>query len=185
MPEDISQAGFVQADLAGFGTARLLWIENIRQTHHEGPYFVPHAAVRFELLGLGEGPFGQPRRIVEPHVNHLGLAAEDWARLVGVSADSDDVIELDIAQFFNTFRPLAGNIDTRLLANVLLRDLARQGAGVIFVSSEFPELIGLADRILIMVEGRIVGEIPAAQATEQQLMLLSSGYSVREHVAGA
>ncbi|MBI5670507.1 MAG: sugar ABC transporter ATP-binding protein [Chloroflexi bacterium] len=76
------------------------------------------------------------------------------------------------------------DVGAKVEIHALLRELARQGAGVIFVSSEFPEIIGLADRILIMVEGRLVGEVPAAQATEQQLMLLSSGYHVQESVAG-
>ncbi len=76
------------------------------------------------------------------------------------------------------------DVGAKVEIHALLRDLARQGAGIIFVSSEFPELIGLADRILIMVAGRIVGEVPAAQATEQELMLLSSGYTNREAAAG-
>lgn len=74
------------------------------------------------------------------------------------------------------------DVGAKVEIHALLRDLARQGAGIIFVSSEFPEIIGLADRILVMVEGRIVAEVPAEQATEQQLMLLSSGYT--ESIAG-
>ncbi|NWG15811.1 MAG: sugar ABC transporter ATP-binding protein [Chloroflexi bacterium] len=76
------------------------------------------------------------------------------------------------------------DVGAKVEIHALLRELARQGAGILFVSSEFPEIIGLADRILVMVEGRLVGEIPAGQATEQNLMLLSSGYTAREPAAG-
>lgn len=76
------------------------------------------------------------------------------------------------------------DVGAKVEIHTLLRELTRQGAGVLFVSSEFPEIIGLADRILIMYEGRIVGEIPGEQATEQSLMLLSSGYRVENQTAG-
>ena len=40
----------------------------------------------------------------------------------------------------------------------LMRDLAATGKGVIFISSEFPELVGICNRVIVMREGRIVGE---------------------------
>jgi ABC-type sugar transport system ATPase subunit len=64
--------------------------------------------------------------------------------------------------------------------HALLRQLAEQGAGVIFISSEFPELIGLADRILVMAEGRLVADVPGEAATEQNLMLMASGYALNK-----
>ncbi len=74
------------------------------------------------------------------------------------------------------------DVGAKVEIHALLRQLAQSGAGIMFVSSDFPELIGLADRILIMHEGRIVGDMPAEQATEQNLMLLSSGYRLEETV---
>ncbi|MBE2270636.1 MAG: sugar ABC transporter ATP-binding protein [Anaerolinea sp.] len=72
------------------------------------------------------------------------------------------------------------DVGAKVEIHALLRRLAQAGAGIVFISSDFPELIGLADRLLIMHEGRIVGDMPASQATEQTLMLLSSGYRVEE-----
>jgi rhamnose transport system ATP-binding protein len=72
------------------------------------------------------------------------------------------------------------DVGAKVEIHALLRRLARAGAGIVLVSSDFPELIGLADRILVMHEGRIVADMPAAQATEQDLMLLSSGYRLGE-----
>ena len=49
---------------------------------------------------------------------------------------------------------------------------ARQGLGVILISSEMPEVIGLSDRILVMRSLRIVGEVPREEATEDRLLSL-------------
>jgi len=52
----------------------------------------------------------------------------------------------------------------------IINDLARQGKCVIVISSELPEVIGLSDRIYIMNEGRIVGELPKEEATQEAIM---------------
>lgn len=52
----------------------------------------------------------------------------------------------------------------------VLRQLADSGIGVIFVSSELPEVLGLADRVLVMSAGRITADVPANQATEASLL---------------
>jgi ABC-type sugar transport system ATPase subunit len=57
----------------------------------------------------------------------------------------------------------------------LIRELAANGTTVIAVSSELPELIGLSDRIIIMHEGRISGEIPAKQADDELLLTYCYG----------
>ncbi len=56
----------------------------------------------------------------------------------------------------------------------LIRDLARSGTAVLMISSELPEVIGMSDRILVMREGRIVGELPAG-SSEADIMLLATG----------
>ena len=56
----------------------------------------------------------------------------------------------------------------------LLRELAASGKSLIVISSELPELLGLAHRILVMCEGRISGELAAADATQEALMALAT-----------
>ena len=63
----------------------------------------------------------------------------------------------------------------------LMRDLARQGRAIVMISSELPELIGISDRIVVLHEGRIAGELPAG-ATEQQVIALAAGHDVDEAV---
>ena len=59
----------------------------------------------------------------------------------------------------------------------LIRDLANAGVAVIMISSEMEEIIGLADRVLVMHEGRITGEPDRAEATEEKIMDLATGGS--------
>ncbi len=68
-------------------------------------------------------------------------------------------------------------IDIRAKAEIhrLLRDYAEAGNGVIVVSSEMAELIGLCDRILVLHEGTLVGEVSGRTATEQELIRLATG----------
>jgi ABC-type sugar transport system ATPase subunit len=56
----------------------------------------------------------------------------------------------------------------------LLFELARKGAAVIVISSDLPEVLAVSDRILVMREGRIAGELSASQATEKSIMKLAS-----------
>ncbi|MEP7290245.1 MAG: sugar ABC transporter ATP-binding protein [Chloroflexota bacterium] len=56
----------------------------------------------------------------------------------------------------------------------LLRRLADSGVGVIMISSELPEILGMSDRILVMHEGEVVAEFPAAYATEENIIHAAS-----------
>jgi L-arabinose transport system ATP-binding protein len=55
----------------------------------------------------------------------------------------------------------------------LVDDLANEGLGIMFISSELPELLGLADRIYVMQNGRITGELAAAEAGEEAVLALA------------
>jgi len=57
----------------------------------------------------------------------------------------------------------------------LLRQLAAKGVGVVVISSELPELIGLCDRVMVVREGRIAGELDAEALGEEAIMRLASG----------
>ncbi len=56
----------------------------------------------------------------------------------------------------------------------ILRDLARDGVGIVVVSSELPELIGLCDRVLVVREGEISGTVEGDDLTEEAIMRLAS-----------
>jgi ABC-type sugar transport system ATPase subunit len=56
----------------------------------------------------------------------------------------------------------------------ILRGLADEGTAVVLISSELPEILAIADRILVMREGRLVGEVPRDRATEESIMRLAA-----------
>ena len=59
----------------------------------------------------------------------------------------------------------------------LMRRLAADGIGIIMISSELPEVIGMSDRVLVMHEGSIAAEIPADQADGEMIMRYATGGS--------
>lgn len=54
----------------------------------------------------------------------------------------------------------------------IMKELAEQGRGVLMISSEMPELLGMCDRIYVMNEGRIVGELGRAEASQERIMAM-------------
>lgn len=65
----------------------------------------------------------------------------------------------------------------------ILRELASQGVGVVVISSELPEIIGLCDRALVIRDGRLAGEVQDNEMTEEALLRLASGLCEEEATA--
>lgn len=67
----------------------------------------------------------------------------------------------------------------------LLRDLARQMVGIMVISSDLSEIIGMADRVYVMRAGKIVGELAGKDITEEQIIGLATSVQkmVKESVA--
>ncbi len=57
----------------------------------------------------------------------------------------------------------------------IIQAVIRDGKSVLMISSELPEILGMSDRILVMSRGRIVGELPREEATEEKIMRLCIG----------
>lgn len=58
----------------------------------------------------------------------------------------------------------------------LMNRLKQQGIAVMFVSSEMPEVMGIADRIIVMCDGRITGEIGSGEATQEKILTLATRF---------
>ena len=67
------------------------------------------------------------------------------------------------------------DVATKVQIYQIITSLADEGLGVLLISSDLPEIIGMSDRILVMRQGRIAGEVPAAEATEETLLSIASG----------
>ncbi len=58
----------------------------------------------------------------------------------------------------------------------LMNELKKQGIAVMFVSSEMPEVMGIADRIIVMCDGRITGEVMAKDTTQSEILTLATAF---------
>jgi rhamnose transport system ATP-binding protein len=67
------------------------------------------------------------------------------------------------------------DVATKAEVHRLLSDLAGEGVAILMISSELPEVLGMADRVLVMHEGRLSAELPRDQATEERVMLAATG----------
>jgi ABC-type sugar transport system ATPase subunit len=81
------------------------------------------------------------------------------------------------ANIFIFDEPTRG-IDVEAKAGIhdMIRALTKEGIAVLMISSELPEVLGMGDRILVMRDRRIAGELPA-RSTEQDIMLMATGHS--------
>ncbi len=62
----------------------------------------------------------------------------------------------------------------------MIRDLAAQGLGIILISSEMPEVLGMSDRVLVMREGRQMGIFTRAEATQEKVLAAAMGQGYSE-----
>jgi rhamnose transport system ATP-binding protein len=67
------------------------------------------------------------------------------------------------------------DVGAKVEVHALLADLAARGIAVLMISSELSEVLGMADRVLVMHEGRIAAELDRADATEEAVMRAATG----------
>ena len=65
------------------------------------------------------------------------------------------------------------DVNAKFEIHRILRELAGAGLAILVISSEFEEVIGLADQIIVMHEGRVKGCVPASEATQEKLLTMS------------
>ena len=70
------------------------------------------------------------------------------------------------------------DVGTKAEIHRLMDELAAQGMGILMISSELPEILGMSDRILVMRAGRLVGELSRAEATQERVMALAMGVAL-------
>ena len=58
----------------------------------------------------------------------------------------------------------------------IINDLKKRGVGVVIVSSEMPEVMGIADRVVVMCNGRITGEVDPRTVTEEEIMTYATQF---------
>jgi rhamnose transport system ATP-binding protein len=69
------------------------------------------------------------------------------------------------------------DIGSKAAVHAFMSELAGQGLSVIMVSSEIPEIMGMADRVIVMREGRIVGRFERSELSAEKLVRAAAGIS--------
>ncbi len=62
----------------------------------------------------------------------------------------------------------------------IMIDLVKQGKSIIMISSEMPELIGMSNRIIVMCNGHITGELEDDEATQEKIMALATKFDLND-----
>jgi ABC-type sugar transport system ATPase subunit len=140
-------------------------------------------AANLTLANVGaivKGWFLQHRResaLANNYIEKLHIRPPSPARAVGrLSGGNQQKVLLARwlfagSQVFLLDEPTRG-VDVAARAEIyrLINQLAEAGAAVVMVSSDLPELLGMADRILVMRRGRLVAELPARQTTQEEVL---------------
>ncbi|MDR1292211.1 MAG: sugar ABC transporter ATP-binding protein, partial [Clostridiales Family XIII bacterium] len=121
-------------------------------------------------------------KIADGYIERLGTKAPNSAVLAG-SLSGGNQQKVVLAKWFNTngeiflFDEPTRGIDVGAKQEIyqLMMELLRDGKAIIMVSSDTPEVISMSDRILVMKEGRIVGELPREKISEENVLELSIG----------
>jgi ribose transport system ATP-binding protein len=74
------------------------------------------------------------------------------------------------------------DVGAKVEVHALMSDLAQVGMGIIMISSELPEILGMSDRILVMHEGRVAAILDRSEATQEAIMAYASGEIDNTHV---
>jgi ribose transport system ATP-binding protein len=132
------------------------------------PYgFVDRSAERAQAMRLADS-LRLRRGSLADNVSTLSGGNQQKVAIAKMLSVGPKVIILD--------EPTRGvDVGAKVEIHRILRDLANNGTGIIVISSELPELIGLCDRAIVIHEGRIAGEVSGDGMTEDNLIRLASG----------
>jgi ABC-type sugar transport system ATPase subunit len=135
---------------------------------------------RLTRWGLLDG--GRERRETEEAFARLGVKTPSIDAPVGALSGGNQqkvVIAKWLARRSRVLivdEPTRGvDVGAKAAIHALLDGLARQGMAILLISSELPEVLNLSSRILVMREGRLIGELDRAHATQGSLMELMAG----------
>lgn len=155
--------------------------------------FIPGMTIAENIALPHDGWLIAPRReraVATAAIDDLAIKASDADALVG-ELSGGNAQKVVIAKWLTPRtrvllldEPTAGiDIGARTDILRLIRRLADQGLAVLLVSSEFEELLAVADRILVMRDGAIVAEVDPATIDEAGLIQLASGTQSRTEIA--
>ena len=130
---------------------------------------------------------GQQKKMVQTKVQEMSIRPSDITRKVReLSGGNQQKVVLakwllSNAKLIILDEPTRGvDVATKVEIYHLIGGLADEGAAIILISSELPEILGLSDRILVMREGRLAGEFDSVQADEESLLACAAGIGIQQ-----
>ncbi|HEX6216538.1 MAG TPA: sugar ABC transporter ATP-binding protein, partial [Vicinamibacterales bacterium] len=141
---------------------------------------LPHGR---KLARGGFLPGGCETALADPVVKDLRVKATPFQEVRLLSGGNQQKVVLGKwlagdARIFIFDEPTRGvDVGAKVEIYHLMNKLTAEGAGIVMISSELPELLGMSDRILVMRAGRIQGEFDAATATQQRILAAAFGVS--------
>jgi len=171
--------GYLSEDRKRYGLALIMDVEAN----------VVLASMRRFVGRLGQIRFGRTKAAAEEHVKGLSIKTPGVSQRVR-NLSGGNQQKVVIAKWLTAdteiliFDEPTRGIDVGAKSEIyrLLNDLAQQGRSIIMISSELPEILRMSHRILVMCEGRITGELSAAEATQEKIMTFATQ---REALAAA
>ena len=161
VPEDRKRQGLVMSESALHNTSlptldrlsKLSWIQRVRERAQAGELF---ERLRVRTPGLDAGVAGLSGG------NQQKVVLAKWL------AAKPQILILD--------EPTRGvDVGAKAEIHALIGQLAAAGTAILVISSELPEVLTLSERILVLRDGRLVGELPRAAATQESLMRMMAG----------
>jgi ribose transport system ATP-binding protein len=140
------------------------------------------------LCRLGVIQRGKERALVQKMIQDLRIKTPD-AKFIVLNMSGGNQQKVILARWLSIDtkvlimdEPTRG-IDVGSKAEIyqIMNELTKRGVGIIMISSELPEVLGMSDRVLVMREGTIVGDLARAEASEEAIMKHAVGGELAAH----
>ena len=117
------------------------------------------------------------RDIAEHYVDMLSISTSSLSKTVKYLSGGNQQ-KVVLAKWLSTHpkilimdEPTRGiDVGAKAEFHALMSRLARQGLGILMISSEMPEIIGMSDRVIVMCQGRVTGEFKRGQLSQVEIM---------------
>jgi rhamnose transport system ATP-binding protein len=127
--------------------------------------------------------FSRERELAGEFVSRLGVKTSSADMPVG-NLSGGNQQKVALARWLATHptllildEPTQGvDVGSKAEIHRLMSELAANGLGILMISSDLPEILGMSDRIAVMHDGTIVGELDRAEATQERVMELALGH---------
>jgi ribose transport system ATP-binding protein len=135
--------------------------------------------------GVGLLSYSKERTLANSYIDSLDIRTPN-AEKITLELSGGNQQKVIIAKWLNTdaeiliFDEPTRGIDVGAKKEIynIMHDLTKAGKSIIMITSEMPELIGVSDRILVMADGRITGELKRAETTQEKVLELAIAQKV-------